>query len=164
MIKGWHPDETYTLRRNHRKKPGLIDNAAETGAAIPKHSILFFKVNSAILGAYDDVVMPSGSTHTDWEIELDVIIGRTAKYISKADALDYVAGYCVVKDVSERNFQTQLTGQWTKRKSCDTFRPTGPWLVTRDEVADPQNLNMSLDVNGKRMQTGNTSTMIFFCF
>ena len=161
MIKGWHPDETYTLRRNRRKKPGLIDNAAETGAAIPKHSILFFKVNSAILGAYDDVVMPSGSTHTDWEIELGVIIGRTAKYISKADALDYVAGYCVVKAVSERHFQTQLTGQWTKRKSCDTFGPTGPWLVTRDEVADPQNLNMSLDVNGKRMQTGNTSTMIF---
>ena len=143
------------------KKPGLIDNAAETGAAIPKHSILFFKVNSAILGAYDDVVMPRGSTHTDWEIELGVIIGRTAKYISKADALDYVAGYCVVKDVSERHFQTQLTGQWTKRKSCDTFGPTGPWLVTRDEVTDPQNLNMSLDVNGKRMQTGNTSTMIF---
>ena len=161
MIKGWHPDETYTLRRNRRKKLGLIDNAAETGAAIPKHSILFFKVNSAILGAYDDVVMPRGSTHTDWEIELGVIIGRTAKYISKADALDYVAGYCVVKDVSERHFQTQLTGQWTKRKSCDTFGPTGPWLVTRDEVTDPQNLNMSLDVNGKRMQTGNTSTMIF---
>lgn len=161
MIKGWHPDETYTLRRNRRKKPGLIDNAAETGAAIPKHSILFFKVNSAILGAYDDVVMPRGSTHTDWEVELGVIIGKTAKYVSKADALDYVAGYCVVNDVSERHFQTQLTGQWTKGKSCDTFGPTGPWLVTRDEVADPQNLNMSLDVNGKRMQTGNTSTMIF---
>ena len=161
MIKGWHPDETYTLRRNRRKKPGLIDNAAETGAAIPKHSILFFKVNSAILGAYDDVVMPRGSTHTDWEVELGVIIGKTAKYVSKADALDYVAGYCVVNDVSERHFQTQLTGQWTKGKSCDTFGPTGPWLVTRDEVTDPQNLNMSLDVNGKRMQTGNTSTMIF---
>ena len=100
-------------------------------------------------------------TRTDWEIELRVIIGKTAKYVSKADALDYVAGYCVVNDVSERHFQTQLTGQWTKGKSCDTFGPTGPWLVTRDEVTDPQNLNMSLDVNGKRMQTGNTSTMIF---
>ena len=118
-------------------------------------------MNSAILGAYDDVVMPRGSTHTDWEVELGVIIGKTAKYVSKTDALDYVAGYCVVNDVSERHFQTQLTGQWTKGKSCDTFGPTGPWLVTRDEVADPQNLDMSLDVNGKRMQTGNTSTMIF---
>lgn len=137
------------------------DHAAETGAAIPEHPILFFKANSAIVGAYDDVVMPRGSTHTDWEVELGVIIGKTAKYVSKADALDYVAGYCVVNDVSERHFQTQLTGQWTKGKSCDTFGPTGPWLVTRDEVADPQNLNMSLDVNGKRMQTGNTSTMIF---
>jgi len=137
------------------------DHAAETGAAIPEHPILFFKANSAIVGAYDDVVMPRGSTHTDWEVELGVIIGKTAKYVSKADALDYVAGYCVVNDVSERHFQTQLTGQWTKGKSCDTFGPTGPWLVTRDEVTDPQNLNMSLDVNGKRMQTGNTSTMIF---
>ena len=137
------------------------DHAAETGAAIPEHPILFFKANSAIVGAYDDVVMPRGSTHTDWEVELGIIIGKTAKYVSKADALDYVAGYCIVNDVSERHFQTQLTGQWTKGKSCDTFGPTGPWLVTRDEVTDPQNLNMSLDVNGKRMQTGNTSTMIF---
>ena len=140
------------------------DHAAETGAAIPKHPILFFKANSAIVGAYDDVVMPRGSTNTDWEVELGVIIGKTAKYVSKANALDHVAGYCIVNDVSERHFQANLTGQWTKGKSCDTFGPTGPWLVTRDEVADPQNLSMSLDVNGKRMQTGNTSTMIFFCF
>ena len=137
------------------------DHAAETGAAIPKHPILFFKANSAIVGAYDDVVMPRGSTHTDWEVELGVVIGKTAKYVSKEDALYHVAGYCIVNDVSERHFQTNLTGQWTKGKSCDTFGPTGPWLVTRDEVADPQNLSMSLDVNGKRMQTGSTATMIF---
>jgi 2-keto-4-pentenoate hydratase/2-oxohepta-3-ene-1,7-dioic acid hydratase in catechol pathway len=137
------------------------DHAAETGAAIPEHPILFFKANSAVVGPYDDVVMPRGSTHTDWEVELGVVIGTTAKYVSKENALNHVAGYCVINDVSERHFQTQLTGQWTKGKSCDTFGPTGPWLVTRDEVADPQNLAMSLDVNGERMQTGNTSTMIF---
>ncbi|WP_295513060.1 fumarylacetoacetate hydrolase family protein [uncultured Sulfitobacter sp.] len=137
------------------------DHAAETGADIPKHPILFFKANSAIVGPNDDVIMPRGSTHTDWEVELGVVIGKKAKYASKEDALEYVAGYCVINDVSERFFQTQLTGQWTKGKSCDTFGPTGPWLVTRDEVPDPQALDMSLDVNGKRMQTGNTSTMIF---
>lgn len=137
------------------------DHAAETGAAIPEHPILFLKANSAVIGPNDDVVMPRGSTHTDWEVELGVVIGKTAKYVYKEKALDHVAGYCVINDVSERHFQTQLTGQWTKGKSCDTFGPTGPWLVTRDEVADPQNLAMSLDVNGKRMQTGNTSTMIF---
>lgn len=137
------------------------DHAAETGADIPKHPILFFKANSAVVGANDDVSMPRGSTNTDWEVELGVVIGTKAKYVSKENALDHVAGYCVVNDVSERHFQTQLTGQWTKGKSCDTFGPTGPWLVTRDEVSDPQNLAMSLDVNGKRMQTGNTSTMIF---
>ncbi len=137
------------------------DHAAETGADIPEHPILFFKANSAICGPNDDVVMPRGSEKTDWEVELGVVIGKEAKYVSKADALDYVAGYCVVNDVSERHFQANLTGQWTKGKSCDTFGPTGPYLVTRDEVADPQNLAMSLNVNGKRMQTGNTSTMIF---
>ncbi|MEN8738783.1 MAG: fumarylacetoacetate hydrolase family protein [Phaeobacter gallaeciensis] len=137
------------------------DHAAETGAAIPEHPILFFKANSAVVGPNDNVVMPRGSTHTDWEIELGVVIGKTAKYVSKETALDHVAGYCVINDVSERHFQTKLTGQWTKGKSCDTYGPTGPWLVTRDEVGDPQNLAMSLDVNGERMQTGNTSTMIF---
>ncbi|MGC1494218.1 MAG: fumarylacetoacetate hydrolase family protein [Sulfitobacter sp.] len=137
------------------------DHAAETGAAIPEHPILFFKANSAIVGAYDDVMMPRGSTQTDWEVELGVVIGKTAKYVSKEDALDHVAGYCIVNDVSERHFQAKLTGQWTKGKSCDTFGPTGPWLVTRDEVENPQNLDMALDVNGKRMQTGNTATMIF---
>ena len=137
------------------------DHAAETGAEIPAHPILFFKANSAVVGPNDDVVMPRGSANTDWEVELGVVIGKRCKYVSKDQALDYVAGYCVVNDVSERHFQTQLTGQWTKGKSCDTFGPTGPWLVTRDEVPDPQNLAMHLDVNGKRMQTGNTSTMIF---
>tara|TARA_R110000765_G_scaffold10984_9_gene34594 strand:- start:324965 stop:325813 length:849 start_codon:yes stop_codon:yes gene_type:complete len=137
------------------------DHAAETGAAIPDHPILFMKANSAIVGPNDMVMKPRGSTHTDWEVELGVVIGKAAKYVSKEDALDYVAGYCVINDVSERHYQTQLTGQWTKGKSCDTFGPTGPWLVTRDEVADPQALAMYLDVNGKRMQTGNTNTMIF---
>ncbi len=137
------------------------DHAAETGAEIPKHPILFFKANSAIVGPYDDVVMPRGSEQTDWEVELGVVIGKEAKYVSKENALEYVAGYCIVNDVSERHYQANLTGQWTKGKSCDTFGPTGPWLVTRDEVGDPQNLAMSCDVNGKRMQTGNTKTMIF---
>ncbi|ASM71387.1 MULTISPECIES: fumarylacetoacetate hydrolase family protein [Roseobacteraceae] len=137
------------------------DHAAETGAAIPEHPILFMKANSAIVGPNDMVMKPRGSTHTDWEVELGVIIGKAAKYVSKEDALDYVAGYCVINDVSERHYQTQLTGQWTKGKSCDTFGPAGPWLVTRDEVEDPQELAMYLDVNGKRMQTGNTNTMIF---
>ena len=137
------------------------DHAAETGAAIPEHPILFFKANSAIVGPNDNVMMPRGSTHTDWEVELGVVIGKAAKYVSKEDALDYVAGYCIVNDVSERHFQTQLTGQWTKGKSPDTFGPTGPWLVTKDEVPDPQALAMSCDVNGKRMQTGTTNTMIF---
>lgn len=137
------------------------DHAAETGADIPKHPILFFKANSAIIGANDDVVMPRKSKQTDWEVELGVVIGRKCKYVSKKDALKYVAGYCVSNDVSERHFQTKLTGQWTKGKSCDTFGPIGPWLVTKDEIKDVQNLDMTLDVNGKRMQTGNTKTMIF---
>ncbi len=137
------------------------DHAAETGAAIPEHPILFCKANSAIVGPNDDVSMPRGSVKTDWEVELGVVIGKTAKYVSQAEALDHVAGYCIVNDVSERHFQKKLTGQWTKGKSCDTFGPTGPWLVTRDEIADPQNLDMTLDVNGKRMQNGNTRTMIF---
>jgi 2-keto-4-pentenoate hydratase/2-oxohepta-3-ene-1,7-dioic acid hydratase in catechol pathway len=137
------------------------DHAAETGADIPEHPILFMKANSAITGPNDDVVMPRGSATTDWEVELGVVIGKAAKYVSEEEALNYVAGYCLCNDVSERHFQTSLTGQWTKGKSCDTFGPTGPWLVTRDEVEDPQNLDMWLNVNGKRMQTGNTKTMIF---
>ena len=137
------------------------DHAAETGAKIPKHPILFLKANSAIIGSNDDVVMPRGSEQTDWEVELGVVIGKEAKYVRKENALDFVAGYCIVNDVSERHFQANLTGQWTKGKSCDTYGPIGPWLVTRDEIKDPQNLAMSCDVNGKRMQSGNTATMIF---
>jgi len=137
------------------------DHAAETGADIPKHPILFMKATSAVVGPDDMVMLPRGSTHTDWEVELGVVIGERCKYVSEDEALDYVAGYFVSNDVSERHFQTQLTGQWTKGKSCDTFGPIGPWLVTSDEVGDPQNLDMSLDVNGTRMQTGNSSTMIF---
>ena len=137
------------------------DHAAETGADIPEHPILFMKANSAIVGPNDDVIMPRGSTKTDWEVELGVVIGETAKYVAEENALDFVAGYCVCNDVSERHFQAKLTGQWTKGKSCDTFGPTGPYLVTKDEISDPQNLDMWLDVNGKRMQTGNTKTMIF---
>ena len=137
------------------------DHAAETGADIPEHPILFMKATSAVAGANDMVMLPRGSTHTDWEVELGVVIGRACKYVSEAEALDYVAGYCVANDVSERHFQTKLTGQWTKGKSCDTFGPIGPYLVTKDEIADPQNLELHLDVNGQRMQTGNTSTMIF---
>lgn len=137
------------------------DHAEETGNPIPEHPILFMKANSAIVGPNDDVMMPRGSTSTDWEVELGVVIGKAAKYVSEEDALDYVAGYCVCNDVSERHFQNHLTGQWTKGKSPDTFGPTGPWLVTKDEVGDVQELDMWLDVNGERRQTGNTRTMIF---
>ncbi len=119
------------------------------------------KATSAVIGANDTVFLPRGSETSDWEVELGVVIGEKCKYVSEEDALDYVAGYCVANDVSERTFQTKLTGQWTKGKSCDTFGPIGPWLVTADEVGDPQGLDMWLDVNGKRMQTGSTSTMIF---
>lgn len=137
------------------------DHAAETGAEIPEHPILFQKATSAVVGPNDDVYIPRNSTATDWEVELGVIIGEKCKYVEEKDALDYVAGYCVINDVSERDFQTKLTGQWTKGKSCDTFGPTGPYLVTKDEIKDIQNLDMTLNVNGKRMQTGTTSTMIF---
>ena len=137
------------------------DHAAETGNAIPEHPILFMKANSAIVGPNDAVILPRGSEKGDWELELGVVIGTAAKYVSEEDALNHVAGYCIVNDVSERHFQSGLTGQWTKGKSCDTFGPTGPWLVTADEVADPQALDMWLDVNGERRQTGNTRTMIF---
>lgn len=137
------------------------DHAAEAGMPIPEHPILFLKANSALNGPDDDVIIPRGSTKTDWEVELGVVIGTRAKYVSEADALSHVAGYCVGNDVSERDFQLHLTGQWTKGKSCDTFGPLGPWLVTRDEIPDPQALGMWLDVNGARMQTGSTATMIF---
>ncbi len=137
------------------------DHAEEAGMAIPEHPILFMKATSAIAGPEDDIVIPRGAQSVDWEVELGVVIGKPAKYVGEAEALDYVAGYCVVNDVSERDFQTKLSGQWTKGKSCDSFGPLGPWLVTRDEVADPQALDLVLDVNGQRMQAGNTATMIF---
>jgi 2-keto-4-pentenoate hydratase/2-oxohepta-3-ene-1,7-dioic acid hydratase in catechol pathway len=137
------------------------EHAAETGATLPKEPVLFMKATSAISGPYDDVQIPRGSTQTDWEVELGVIIGERAKYVSEADALDYVAGYCVSHDVSEREFQKERGGQWTKGKSCDTFGPIGPWLVTKDEVPDPQNLSLWLEVDGKRRQDGSTRTLIF---
>ena len=137
------------------------DHAAEANLPIPEHPILFMKANSAIVGPNDDVELPRGSTATDWEVELGVVIGKRAKYVTKEDALDYVAGYCIVNDVSERDYQMKLSGQWTKGKSCDTFGPTGPWMVTADEAGDPQALELWLDVNGTRRQTGTTATMIF---
>lgn len=137
------------------------DHAAESGLKVPKEPILFAKATSAIIGPNDTVEIPRTSVATDWEVELGVVIGKEAKYIEEADALDYVAGYCVANDLSERDFQAKRAGQWTKGKSADTFGPIGPWLVTRDEVPDPQNLAMYLNVNGERMQTGSTSTMIF---
>jgi ureidoglycolate lyase len=137
------------------------DHAAEAGLAVPPEPIVFMKATSAICGPDDGIELPRGSIATDWEVELAVVIGRHAKYVSEADALSHVAGYCVANDVSERDFQTKRAGQWTKGKSCDTFGPLGPWLVTRDEVADPQALSMYLDLNGQRMQSGSTATMIY---
>ena len=139
----------------------FTDHAEETGNPIPEHPVVFMKATSAVVGPNDDIVMPRGSTSTDWEVELGVVIGTKAKYVTKERAMDHVAGFCVINDVSERYFQTQLSGQWTKGKSCDTFGPTGPWLVTKDEIADVNNLDMRCDVNGKRMQSGNTKTFIF---
>lgn len=137
------------------------DHAAESGMALPEEPVIFFKATSAIVGPHDDVHIPRGSVKTDWEVELGVVIGREAKYISEDDALDHVAGYCVINDVSERDFQLHRSGQWVKGKSADTFGPIGPWLVTRDEVPDPQALPMWLEVNGRRYQNGSTATMHF---
>ena len=137
------------------------DHAAESGLAIPKEPILFMKPISARVGPNDDVVLPQGSVKGDWEIELGIVIGSKARYVSEADALSYVAGYCVVNDVSEREYQIERGGTWDKGKGCDTFGPVGPWLVTTDEISDPQNLAMQLDVNGERRQKGSTKTMIF---
>ncbi|ODT66158.1 MAG: 2-hydroxyhepta-2,4-diene-1,7-dioate isomerase [Pelagibacterium sp. SCN 63-23] len=137
------------------------DHAAETGAKIPEEPIIFMKATSAIVGPNDDVVIPKNAIKPDWEVELGVVIGKEARYVDEANALDHVAGYCVVNDVSERHFQTERGGTWDKGKGCDTFGPIGPWLVTPDEVADPQNLAMWLEVDGKRYQNGSTKTMIF---
>lgn len=137
------------------------DHAAESGMAVPAEPVLFMKATSAVIGANDAVVMPQDSKKSDWEVELGVVIGTTARYVSEADALSHVAGYCVVNDLSEREYQLERGGQWDKGKGCDTFGPIGPWLVTADEVADPQNLGLWLEVNGKRVQDGNTRTMVF---
>ena len=137
------------------------DHAAESGMAVPAEPVVFNKWTSAIVGPNDDIEIPRGSEKTDWEVELGVVIGRHAKNVAEADALDYVAGYCIVNDVSEREWQIERGGQWDKGKGFDTFGPTGPWLVTRDEVPDPQNLGLWLEVDGHRYQNGNTRTMIF---
>jgi 2-keto-4-pentenoate hydratase/2-oxohepta-3-ene-1,7-dioic acid hydratase in catechol pathway len=137
------------------------DHAAESGLPVPTEPVIFMKATSCIVGPNDDVMLPRGSVKTDWEVELGVVIGRTARYVPEHSALEHVAGYCVVHDVSERAYQIERGGTWDKGKGCDTFGPVGPWLVTADEVGDPQALDMWLDVNGARMQTGNTRTMIF---
>jgi len=137
------------------------DHAAEAGLPIPKEPIIFMKATSCIVGPDDDVMLPKGSKKTDWEVELGVVIGTRARYVSQKDALNHVAGYCVVNDVSEREYQMERGGTWDKGKCCDTFGPIGPWLVTRDEVPNPQALSMWLDLNGQRMQTGTTRTMVF---
>ena len=137
------------------------DHAAETGAEVPAEPVVFNKWTSAICGPNDDVEIPRGSEKTDWEVELGVIIGKGGRYIDEADAMGHVAGFCVVNDVSEREYQLERSGTWDKGKGCDTFGPLGPWLVTRDEIADPQNLSMWLEVDGKRYQDGSTQTMVF---
>jgi 2-keto-4-pentenoate hydratase/2-oxohepta-3-ene-1,7-dioic acid hydratase in catechol pathway len=137
------------------------DHAAESGMPVPAEPVLFTKHTSTVVGCNDPVVLPQGSTKTDWEVELGVVIGAQARYVSEADALAHVAGYCVVNDVSEREYQLERGGTWDKGKGCDTFGPIGPWLVTADEVADPQDLPMWLDVNGQRFQNGSTRTMVF---
>lgn len=137
------------------------DHAAESGMEVPAHPVLFMKATTAICGPNDDVLIPRNSEKTDWEVELGVVIGKTARYVDEADAMDHVAGYCVINDVSERAFQMDFSGQWVKGKSADTFGPIGPWLVTRDEVPDPQDLHMWLEVDGHRFQDGSTATMVY---
>ncbi len=137
------------------------DHAAETGAPIPAEPIIFMKATSAVIGPNDDVMIPKNAKKPDWEVELGIIIGKEARYVDEKDSFEHVAGYCVVNDVSERHFQTERGGQWDKGKGCDTFGPIGPWIVTTDEVPDPQNLKMWLEVDGHRYQNGSTKTMIF---
>jgi len=137
------------------------DHAKESGMEVPSEPVIFSKITSSICGPNDDVIIPRNAVKTDWEVELGVVIGKTAKYVDEASALEHIAGYCVINDLSEREFQLERSGQWIKGKSCDTFGPIGPWLVTPDEVGDPQNLDLWLDVDGKRYQDGTTRTMIF---
>jgi 2-keto-4-pentenoate hydratase/2-oxohepta-3-ene-1,7-dioic acid hydratase in catechol pathway len=137
------------------------DHAAEAGLSVPAEPVLFMKTTSSMIGCNDPVVLPQGSVKSDWEVELGVVIGSKARYVSEADALSHVAGYCIVNDLSEREYQLERGGQWDKGKGCDTFGPVGPWLVTRDEVPDPQSLALWLEINGRRMQNGSTRTMVF---
>ena len=137
------------------------DHAEETGASVPSEPIIFSKATSAVCGPDDDIIIPRNSVKTDWEVELWVVIGKPAKYVEETSALDHVAGYCVINDVSEREYQIERQGQWVKGKSCDSFGPTGPWLVTPDEAGDPQNLKLWLEVDGKRYQDGSTNTMVY---
>ena len=137
------------------------DHAEETGMAVPPEPIMFFKATSAVIGANDNVIIPKNSFKSDWEVELGIVMGKEAKYISESESQEHISGYCVVNDLSERAFQLESSGQWVKGKSCDTFGPIGPYLVTKDEVDDPQNLKLWLDVNGKRMQNGSTKTMVY---
>ncbi len=139
------------------------DHAEESGMPIPAEPVVFMKANSCVVGANDDVMLPKGSVKTDWEVELGIVIGTKARYVSQKEALNFVAGYCTINDVSEREYQLERGPQWDKGKGCDTFGPIGPWLVTTDEITNPQKLGMWLDVNGQRFQTGNTKTMIFSC-
>ena len=147
------------------EKPALLDAQGRvrdlSGVPVPSEPVLFMKTTSALIGCNDPVVLPQGSIKTDWEVELGVVIGSKARYVSEADALSHVAGYCIVNDLSEREYQLERGGQWDKGKGCDTFGPVGPWLVTRDEVSDPQALDMWLEVNGRRFQNGSTRTMVF---
>ena len=173
-IRGLDPASLPILDRNQRIGPcvdrvgkficvGLnyADHAAESNMQVPPEPVLFMKATSAIIGPNDDVIVPKNSTKCDWEVELGVVIGKEARYVEEAHALDHVAGYCVVNDLSERAFQQERSGQWTKGKSADTFGPIGPWLVTPDEIPDPQNLSMYLEVDGKRFQNGSTRTMVY---
>ncbi|MGK9235843.1 fumarylacetoacetate hydrolase family protein [Inquilinus limosus] len=173
-LKGFEPSSLPVVTGNPRLGPcvgrvgkficiGLnySDHAAESGLAVPPEPVIFMKPTSAIVGPNDDVEIPRGSEKTDWEVELGVVIGKAAKYIGEAEAFDHIAGYCVVNDVSERAFQIERSGQWVKGKGHDTFGPIGPWLVTRDEVPDPQDLHMWLEVDGHRYQDGSTRTMVF---
>ena len=137
------------------------DHAEETGMKVPPEPIIFFKATSAIIGPNDDVIIPKNSQKSDWEVELGIVIGKEAKYISESESQDHIAGYCVVNDLSERAFQIERSGQWVKGKSCDTFGPIGPYLVTKDEIPDPQNLKLWLELNGKRVQDGSTATMVY---
>jgi 2-keto-4-pentenoate hydratase/2-oxohepta-3-ene-1,7-dioic acid hydratase in catechol pathway len=137
------------------------DHAAESGMTVPPEPVIFFKATTAIIGPNDDVMLPRGSQKSDWEVELGVVIGSRARYVTEQEAMAHVAGFCVINDLSERAYQLERSGQWVKGKSCDTFAPLGPWLVTRDDVRDPHDLKMTLDVNGKRYQNGSTATMVY---